>query len=285
MKPLRYIALFLGLALLAASGWFLYSKYVRFSPQNLINPAGQTLATRIKTPEGFYRDSTATGFTAFARQLKVLPHKTKLKRYDGAEWFAQNWHAAILDFDTGKKNLQQCADCCLRLHAEYLWQDDMWNKLDYEFTSGDKLSWPDYASGTRVKERGNGVEYVLSGKADKSYENFRRYLDCVYTYAGTISVNRQFRHLRNGEEPQPGDVIVKPGSPGHAVMLVDVCQNASGKKLYLISQGYTPAVQIHIVNNTSDRSISPWFEVNGTPITIKGAGFGFTNANIVRMLE
>lgn len=268
------------------AGIFIYqNRFTNKGHRNLINPAGTTLASRIKTPGGYYRDSTATGFTAFARGLKVLPDKSKLKRYDKADWRAQHWHAAILDFDTGAKNLQQCADCCLRLHAEYFWQTDNWDKLNYEFTSGDKLSWPDYASGTRVKERGNDVTYSLAASPDKSYKSFRKYLDCVYTYAGTISVNHQFRKLHKGEEVKPGDVIVKPGSPGHAVMVVDVCQNTAGKKLYLIAQGYTPAVQIHITNNTSNKSISPWFEIDDVPVTISGAGFSFSNANVVRMVD
>jgi hypothetical protein len=286
MKALRWIVVLLLILAVVIGGIYLYRKYRPFTKRSaLINPSGQTLQTRIKTPDGYYRDSTATGFTAYTRKLKVLRDKSALKRYDGANWGRQNWHAAILDFDTGSKNLQQCADACLRLHAEYLWTTNKKEKLVYEFTSGDKLSWSDYAKGKRAKVNGNNVSFSNSGNVDDSRKAFRSYLDCIFTYAGTISVNHQFKKLRAGEAIQPGDVIVKPGSPGHAIMVVDVCQNNNGKKLYLISQGYTPAVQIHIVNNTSDRSISPWFELEGVPISVSGAGFSFTNANVVRLAE
>jgi hypothetical protein len=286
MKAFRWIVVLLLILAVVIGGIYLYRKYRPFTKNSvLINPSGQTLQTRIKTPDGYYRDSTATGFTAYARNLKVLRDKSTLKKYDGANWGRQNWHAAILDFDTGSKNLQQCADACLRLHAEYLWNTNKKEKLVYEFTSGDKLSWSDYAKGMRAKVNGNNVSFYECSIWDNSYHSFRNYLNCVFMYAGTISVNHQFRKLREDESIQPGDVIVKPGSPGHAVMVVDVCQNRDGKKLYLIAQGYTPAVQIHIVNNTSDRSISPWFELAGAPISVSGAGFSFTNATVVRLID
>lgn len=286
MKALRWLFVLVLIVAIVIGGIYLYRKYRPFSKRSeLINPSGQTLQTRIKTPNGYYRDSAATGFTAYARNLKVLRDKSVLKRYDGTDWGRQTWHAAILDFDTGNKDLQQCADACIRLHAEYLWNADQKNKLVYEFTSGDKLAWKDYAAGLRPRVNGNNVSFYECSIWDNSYHSFRNYLNCVYMYAGSISVNHQFRHLRPNEEIQPGDVIVRPGSPGHAVMVVDVCQNRSDKKLYLIAQGYTPAVQIHIVNNTGNYSLSPWFELEGSPISVSGAGFSFTNANVVRLVD
>jgi Domain of unknown function (4846) len=286
MKIARWLLLILLITVVAVVGTFFFKQfYANATLRNLINPTGQTLQTRINTPEGYYRDSTATGFTAFARQLKVLPDKSTLKRYDKLPWHAQHWHAAILSIDTGDKNLQQCADCCIRLHAEYLWNSNRKNNINYQFTSGDELAWKDYAQGLRAKGQGNGVVYNRNGSFDGSYTAFKKYLECVYTYAGTISINRQFKKLQAGDEILPGDVIVTPGSPGHAVMVVDVCQNSKGDKLYLLSQGYTPAVQLHIVNNNQNKSISPWFNIEGPPVYLKGAGFHFKNANIVRLAE
>ena len=42
-------------------------------------------------------------------------------------------------------------------------------------------------------------------------------------------------------EIRVGDVFLKGGSPGHVVMIVDVCTNREGKKAFLIAQGYMPA--------------------------------------------
>lgn len=38
-----------------------------------------------------------------------------------------------------------------------------------------------------------------------------------------------------------GDVFLKGGSPGHVVMVVDLCENEEGQKAFLPGQGYMPA--------------------------------------------
>ena len=49
---------------------------------------------------------------------------------------------------------------------------------------------------------------------------------------------------------QPGDVFIKGGSPGHAVIVVDVAiYTQTGKKVFLLAQSYMPAQQIHILVN------------------------------------
>ena len=42
-------------------------------------------------------------------------------------------------------------------------------------------------------------------------------------------------------ELRVGDVFLKGGSPGHVVMVVDVCENENGEKAFLLAQGYMPA--------------------------------------------
>ncbi|UPT65419.1 MAG: hypothetical protein M0D57_12730 [Sphingobacteriales bacterium JAD_PAG50586_3] len=80
MKAARWIVVLLLIVAVAVGGIYLYRKYRPFSKHSeLINPTGQTLATRIKAPDGYFRDSTANGFTAYARKLKVLRDKSTLK--------------------------------------------------------------------------------------------------------------------------------------------------------------------------------------------------------------
>ena len=44
---------------------------------------------------------------------------------------------------------------------------------------------------------------------------------------------------------QIGDVLIQGGSPGHAVIVVDMAENpATGEKLYLLAQSYMPAQDI-----------------------------------------
>ena len=61
---------------------------------------------------------------------------------------------------------------------------------------------------------------------------------------------------------QPGDVFIKGGSPGHAVIVVDMAVNSSGKKIFLLAQSYMPAQDIHILNNPMSPEFSPWYELN-----------------------
>ena len=67
------------------------------------------------------------------------------------------------------------------------------------------------------------------------------------------------------KEIQPGDVFVKAGSPGHAMIVVDVALNeTTRRKIYLLAQGYMPAQDMHIVSNPNNSKLSPWYEINET---------------------
>jgi hypothetical protein len=61
-------------------------------------------------------------------------------------------------------------------------------------------------------------------------------------------------------------VIIRGGFPGHAVIVMDVAVNASGKKIYLLAQSYMPAQDIHVLKNPMNADLSPWYEVNDDPI-------------------
>jgi hypothetical protein len=62
---------------------------------------------------------------------------------------------------------------------------------------------------------------------------------------------------------QIGDVLIRGGSPGHAMLVVDMAEDDKGHKIYMLSQGYMPAQDIHIVKNPSDPTKSPWFSLEG----------------------
>ena len=48
------------------------------------------------------------------------------------------------------------------------------------------------------------------------------------------------------------------GSPGHVVMIVDVCVNEEGKKAFLLAQGYMPAQEFHVLKNDLHEE-DPWY--------------------------
>ena len=63
-----------------------------------------------------------------------------------------------------------------------------------------------------------------------------------------------------------GDVLIRGGFPGHAVIVMDVAVNSQGKKIYLIAQSYMPAQDIHVLINPANNEISPWYEVDDAEI-------------------
>ena len=62
---------------------------------------------------------------------------------------------------------------------------------------------------------------------------------------------------------QIGDVLIQGGSPGHAVIVVDMALKLdTGEKLFLLAQSYMPAQEIHILKNPEEPGISPWYRLN-----------------------
>ena len=109
------------------------------------------------------------------------------------------------------------------------------------------------------------MQWYAAGKGvDYSYKTFRNYLDMVFMYAGTASLSRELQAV-SYTSLQPGDVFIKGGSPGHAVIVVDIAVHpTTKKKVFLLAQSYMPAQQIHILVNPVSRSLSPWYELAET---------------------
>ena len=58
---------------------------------------------------------------------------------------------------------------------------------------------------------------------------------------------------------QIGDVFIKGGSPGHAVIVVDMAKSSTGETLFLLAQSYMPAQEIQILVNPVNDDLSPWY--------------------------
>ena len=64
-------------------------------------------------------------------------------------------------------------------------------------------------------------------------------------------------------EARAGDVFIHGGFPGHAMIIMNVAEDGSGRKALLVAQSYMPAQDIHIVKNLGDAASSPWYIING----------------------
>ena len=175
----------------------------------------------------------------------------------------QNAHYAVINIDVGSKNLQQCADAVIRLRAEYLYQRNDYEDIHFNFTSGDKAEFSRWMFGYRPKISGENVRWSRTNEVDSSYSSFRKYLNTVFTYAGSYSLSRELKPVRNVTDMKVGDVFIQGGFPGHAVIVVDMAVDPqSGRKVFMLAQSYMPAQEPHILVNPRNTRLSPWYELD-----------------------
>lgn len=244
--------------------------------------AANALANRVRTPDGFQRVAVEPGsFAAWLRWLPLKPGTPRVRLHTGALKWNQRAHAAVVDLDVGTKNLQQCADSVIRLRAEYLFAREQYDDIHFRFTNGTPAVYTAWAEGQRPVVNGNRVRWTASARPDRSYENFRRYLDSVFTYAGSLSLSREMRRVCISEM-QIGDVFIVGGTPGHAAMVLDMAENPrTGERLFLLAQGYMPAQDFHLLKNPRDPGRSPWYSTQ-IGEALETPEFTFTAGDLMR---
>lgn len=226
------------------------------------DPNDTTIALRFDAPTGFERTiEDPTSFPAYLRELPLKPFTATVRLYTGRSKSNQGVHAAVIDISVGERDLQQCADAVMRLRAEYLYAAGRQDEIAFNFTSGFRAEWRRWRKGERIKVEGNACRWVPGRTADGSHAELLRFLDMVFTYAGTLSLQRELR-------PAPadlriGDVFIQGGSPGHAVIVVDAAQHADGRTAFLIAQSYMPAQDIHVLKNAEHPELGAWYILNG----------------------
>ena len=222
----------------------------------------RVLARSIRVPAGYRRVPLRKG--SFGHWLRYLPLKatgSPVLLHDGTRKRNQDAHVAVLDLDVGNRNLQQCADAVIRLRAEYLFAAKRQADIRFHFTSGDEAVFSSWARGDRPLVQGNRVQWRRRGAADASHASLRRYLDIVFSYAGTLSLARELK-ARQPAHLQVGDVFIRGGSPGHAVLVVDVAFHPpTGERVFLLVQSYMPAQDIHVLKNPAADGLSPWYRI------------------------
>lgn len=229
---------------------------------DLINETGATIADRFQTPKGYERvEAEKDSFGAYLRNFPLKLHGSPVKLYDGSVK-AADVHAAVLDIDIGDKNLQQCADAVMRLRADYLYKQGQYDKIHFNFTNGFKVEYSKWRQGYRIAVDGNRTSWVKKTQAAGDYESFRKYMDIVFAYAGTASLEKEMNKI-NFEDMQIGDVFIKGGSPGHCVIIMDMAKNKeTGEMLFLLAQSYMPAQDIHLLKNPQNDEGNPWYSIN-----------------------
>ncbi len=209
----------------------------------------------------YYRIGINT--SSFAEWLRELPLKksgSAVVNYRGGIFKdgADTSVAFVADLDMKGRRLEQCMDILVRLYAEYLWGAKQVKNLILPLPGGYRLKWKDWKEGFRPVFKGIDVNMKKSSKPDTSYKAYKTYLNTVYSESHT----QQFYHAYQPvgrTEIQIGDIIVKKGTKGHAVMIVDLAKNEHGEMIALIGNGDTPACQFFLLNYMAE---SPWIPLN-----------------------
>ncbi|MDR1538454.1 MAG: DUF4846 domain-containing protein [Clostridiales bacterium] len=230
-------------------------------PAYQINPLGMTLKDRFPAPSGFERIAPESGsFAEYLQNLPLKPDGSKVKYFDGREK-TSNVYLAVIDFTLGDRDLQQCADAVMRLRAEYLYAQGANGEIQFHLVSGFLADFSKWASGYGISVSRNNVSWIKNSLNDASYESLQRFLDMVYAYASTLSLEKELAN--KDSDLAAGDVFIRGGSPGHAVIVADTAINSlTGEKLFMLAQSFMPAQDIQILSNPQAFPASPWYSDN-----------------------
>lgn len=249
---------------------------------SFIDTSGNTVETRIRTPEGYSRINVVdNSFGDYLRNFSLKEDGSPVLLYDGSEKRNQSAHIAVFDMRISNKDLQQCADSVIRMYAEYYYANQQYDRIKFHFVSGFLCEYEKWQAGYRVKVDGNDVSWQKTKGYDDSYETFEKYLDTVFSYASTLSLDKESSQI-DIADLQIGDIFLMGGSPGHVVMVVDICENERGEKAFLLAQGFMPAQEFHVLNNPVSDS-DPWYYAKDVKYPFRTSEYSFDEGSLKRL--
>lgn len=211
----------------------------------------ETVADAFPPPPGAAR-AEADPFGEHLRALPLRPPGTPVRDHLGR--VVPMPAARVVDLPLVPGDLQQCADSALRLRAD--WVRATGGSPAFHYTSGDLSTWSGWAAGERLRVSGSRVTRVpKAAPPDAGDASYERWLADLFTYAGTWSL---LRETAPDDRVDPGDLLVAAGSPGHAVVVLDVARRGA-ETWVLVGQGYMPAMDFHVVAGPE----AGWYPVTG----------------------
>ncbi len=249
--------------------------------QELIIPSGTVICDRIQAPHGYEREKTEpSSFAKYLRNLPLKKHGSEVKYFDGRVKTNYDVYEAVVDLSIGNKDLHQCADAVMRLRADYLWQNERYEDIHFNFTNGMRVDYVEWMKGKRMVVQGNRTYWQDAAQASNDYSDFWNYMELIFMYAGTHSLSKELLKV-DWNDMQIGDVLIQGGFPGHAVIVLDMLkETATGKQLFLLGQSYMPAQELQVLSNPSE-PFSPWYSL-GAGGVIATPEWTFSSDNLMR---
>ncbi len=196
----------------------------------------------IEPPRGFRRVTQKQG--TFARFVQTLPLKSgrEIMTWTGKPLPKRSFDVlAVVDLPLlFKQDLEQCADFAMRLWAE-------WHRRTGRL---DRLALVDYPGRPRPF-KGTAKEYPA-------------FLRSVFSGANSHSLKQGLKRVEP-KDLRPGDLIVQndTGGIGHVSVILDMCEDGAGRRLYLIGFSFMPAQELHLERARAPRGRRGWFTLAG----------------------
>ena len=203
--------------------------------------ASPTILDAFPPPSGTVRVAPTDAFGRWIQTMQLRDEDTPLRAHDGRLLYGHD--AWVIDLPMVSGDLQQCADALIRVRGE--WQRTVEAPISFYATSGDPIPWARYAAGEDPYADGNHIRWKPG--SDQTWEG---YLSNVFDWAGTISL-RAYETEPVSRGPVPGDILVRSGSPGHAILLMDVAVRGEDTFI-LFAESYMPAQDFHIERGPVD---------------------------------
>ncbi|MGL6105229.1 DUF4846 domain-containing protein [Romboutsia sp.] len=229
----------------------------------IVNKEKNTIKERYEAPKGFTRvEVDNNSFEEYLRTYELKPYGEKVKYYNGSNKNKSGVYDSVFKVDIGDRDLHQCADAIMLLKAEYLYKNKRYDEISFNFVDGFKASYSKWLEGYRINVSDSGSSWYEKTGYDDSYENFRSYMNMVFAYSGTLSLDKEAEGI-NFDDMKIGDIFIVGGSPGHAVIVVDMAKNKeSGETLFMLAQSYMPAQETQLLINPNNNKISPWYSTS-----------------------
>jgi len=237
----------------------------------------QTIESYFELPQGYKREF-ANDYSKWIIQQPIIVGEHVLTFHDYKVNGLNTTYVAKFDYNIGNKDLHQCADAAIYLNAKYHYDKKILNKIKYSFTNGYMYSYNKFKENKvpDCREDNNWKCELIYKETD----NLNEYLDIVWNYAGSYSLEKHDTYQVDLKDIQPGDIFIYGGFPGHVISVVDVIVNKNGNKKFMLAQSYMPAQEQHILLNPL-KHFSVWHDLNLNEDIITNGGT-FTKTQLRR---
>ena len=220
----------------------------------------RTIENTFKPYDGYERFAK----DAYSEWLIAHPLKrnNQVMYYDGTLKDSKDIYVAVFDYEIGDRDLHHCADAAIYLRASYNYSNGFLDRLTYTFTNGIESSYLDYLQGYNYVEMNGGRDLIrkIGQPREDTCKTFRQWLDLIWNYAGTASLEGDDTYAISMYEMEPGDIFIQGGYPGHAMTVVDMAENERGHRIFMLAQSFMPAQEQQIVMNPLTRDV--WFSLD-----------------------